>query len=355
MIRRVKEGVEGEEEARMTEKLSDSKIKNIAVIGSGSWGTALVKILSSQSNTKIRWWFRDAEAVKQLKALKFNPKHLRDVKFSLSRIRPTSNLEKAIKDADLIVVAVPSAFVVEVFDSLPSEMLQGKYIASAVKGMIPENDLTVTEYFKQKHGIAFKYQAVIAGPCHAEEVALEKQSYLTTASPNEELAGEVAKHLNGFFISCKTTTDLLGVEYSAVMKNIIAIASGIVHAQNFGDNFQAVLVSNAVDEIQYFLNTVQPKERNLLDSAYLGDILVTAYSQFSRNRTLGAMVGRGYTVRSAMMEMNQIAEGYYGVKSIYEIGMDKGMELPIVNFVYHVLYEKISPAIEIQILKELLS
>ena len=335
--------------------MSKPEIKNVSVIGSGSWGTALVKILSSQSNAKIRWWFRDKEAVRQLKALKFNPKHLRDVKFPLSKIKPTSNLSKAIGGAELIIVAVPSAFVHEVFQSIPKEEFKGKYFASAVKGMIPEMDLTVSEYLNKEIGIPFRDQAVIAGPCHAEEVALEKQSYLTAASPNKELGEALSNLLSGYFIACKTNSDLLGVEYSAVMKNIVAIASGIIHAQNFGDNFQAVLVSNAVDEISYFLSKVQPKERNLIDSAYLGDILVTAYSQFSRNRTLGTMVGRGYSVRSAMMEMNQIAEGYYGVKSIYKMGSELGLELPIVNFTYHVLYEKISPAIEVQILKELLS
>ncbi len=335
--------------------MAKPEIKNVSVIGSGSWGTALVKILSSQSNAKIKWWFRDPEAVKQLKALKFNPKHLRDVKFPLSKIKPTSNISKALKGAELVIIAVPSAFVHEVFESIPKQELQGKYHASAVKGMIPEMDLTVSEYLNRVFEIPYRDQAVIAGPCHAEEVALEKQSYLTAAGPNKELTESIADLLSGFFIACKTNPDLLGVEYAAVMKNIVAIASGIVHAQNFGDNFQAVLVSNAVDEITYFLSKVQPKERNLVDSAYLGDILVTAYSQFSRNRTLGTMVGRGYSVRSAMMEMNQIAEGYYGVKSIHKMGEELGLDLPVVNFVYHVLYEKISPAIEVQILKERLS
>ncbi len=328
------------------------EIKRITVIGSGSWGTALVKILTTQSQTKVRWWFRDPEAVKQFKTLKYNPRHLRDVRFPLSRVKPTSKINKAIADADLIIIAVPSAFVHEAFQKIDPELLQGKWFASAIKGMMPEYNLTVSEYLKKEYGIPFKQQAIIAGPCHAEEVALEKQSYLTTASPNLKLADELAKHLSCHFISCKSSDDLLGVEYCAVMKNIVAMASGIVHAQNFGDNFQAVLVSNAVEEIQFFLNTVQPRERNLIDSAYLGDILVTAYSQFSRNRTLGTMVGRGYTVRSAMMEMNQIAEGYYGVSSIYKMGLERGMNLPIVNFVYHVLYEKISPMIEVQILKE---
>jgi glycerol-3-phosphate dehydrogenase (NAD(P)+) len=335
--------------------LEISNIKNIAIIGSGSWGTALVKILSTQSNHKIRWWFRDPEAVKQLKALKFNPKHLRDVRIPLSKVKPTSNIKKAIREADLIILAIPSAFVNEALENIDPSEFENKWFASAIKGMMPEFNLTVTEYLKKEFNISFNRQAIIAGPCHAEEVALEKQSYLTTASPNHELAEKIAELLSCHFISCKTNSDLLGVEYCSVMKNIVAMASGIVHAQNFGDNFQAVLVSNAVDEIHSFLDKVQPKERNLIDSAYLGDILVTAYSQFSRNRTLGTMVGRGYSVRSAMMEMNQIAEGYYGVNSIYKMGIELDINLPIVNFVYHVLYDKISPMIEVQILKELLS
>lgn len=327
---------------------------NIAVIGAGSWATAIVKILSENSNIKIRWWFRNKESVKKVKKLKINPNHLSDVRISRTKVKPSANIKKVVSDAEFVVLAIPSAFVQEALEHLDLEDLQNKVVISAIKGMIPEKNILVSEFLEQQFKVPLDNQLVIAGPCHAEEVALEKQSYLSIAGSNKELSERFAELMTCRFVATQTIDDIIGVEYSAVLKNVIALACGLANGQNYGDNFQAVLVSNAVQEIKHFLNAVDPRERNLDSSAYLGDILVTSYSQFSRNRTLGNMVGRGYSVRSAMLEMNMIAEGYYAVKSVYEVNKEYNVNLPIIHGVYHILYDRVSPMIEFEIIKNLL-
>ncbi len=234
------------------------------------------------------------------------------------------------------------------------EQLAGKSIISAIKGMIPEKNQLITDWAEQEFGVPSGRIAVIAGPCHAEEVALEKQSYLTIASQNLDFASEVAQFMNGRFVQTSALDDIYGVEYCAVMKNIIALACGITHGLGYGDNFQAVLVSNAMQEIRRFVDRVYPMQRDLSASAYLGDLLVTAYSPFSRNRTFGHLIGRGYSVQSAQMEMNMIAEGYYAVKSIHEINQQYNVLMPIMEMVYTVLYEKTSPVLATNALKTVL-
>ncbi len=323
----------------------------VAVIGSGSWATAIVKILSENKSIQIRWWFRSKDTVKIVKKLRINPNHLSDVKINNRKVKASSKILKVVNGAKYVVLAVPSAFIKDALNQLPPDAFKDKIVISAIKGMIPEENLLVSEYLEKEFSVPSKNQLVIAGPCHAEEVALEKQSYLTIAGPDEENANSFAELMNCRYVSTHILGDIIGVEYSAVMKNIIALACGIANGQNFGDNFQAVLVSNAVQEIHRFLHAIDPRDRFLDSSAYLGDILVTAYSQFSRNRMLGNMVGRGYSVRSAMVEMNMIAEGYYAVKSIHEVNKKYNVDLPIINGVYHILYDRVSPTIEFEILK----
>ena len=330
---------------------SEDKTINVAVIGGGSWATAIVKILSENRDIKIRWWFRSKETVTKVKKLRINPNHLSDVRINNRKVKAGSKIHKIVADAEYVILAVPSAFLKDAISELSAEDLKDKILISAVKGMIPDENILVSEFLEKKYNVPLDKQLIIAGPCHAEEVALEKQSYLTIAGQNEKHASSFAELMKCRYVSTHILGDIIGVEYSAVMKNIIALACGIANGQNFGDNFQAVLVSNAVQEIHRFLEAVDPRERKLDSSAYLGDILVTAYSQFSRNRTLGNMVGRGYSVRSAMVEMNMIAEGYYAVKSIHEVNKKYNVNLPIVNGVYHILYDRVSPMIEFEILK----
>ena len=321
------------------------------MLGGGSWATALTKILS-ENGARVDWWLRSKEDVQHLLRTRHNPRYLSAVQFDLNRVYPTTDLEEAIEEADWLVLAVPAAFVQPVLDKLDRDALKHKKIISAIKGMIPGKNQLVTDYVAERFRLPRTQLGVIAGPCHAEEVALEKQSYLTIGSPDAGLALEFCELLRNRYVKAYPALDLDGIEYCAVMKNIIALTGGIAHGVGYGDNFLAVLVSNAVQEIRRFLQAIDPQARDLSASAYLGDLLVTAYSQFSRNRTFGGMVGRGYSVKSAQLEMNMVAEGYYAVKSIFELNKKLKVHMPITTAAYRVLYEKVAPQIEMELLKE---
>lgn len=325
----------------------------ITVVGGGSWATAIIKILS-EGNNHIRWWLRSQRDAGHIKKFHHNPSYLSDVQISPRKVRVCTKIKDALSDSQYVILAVPAAFIGDALQGVKPEQLAGKSIVSAIKGMIPEKNQLITDWAEQTFAIPADRIGVIAGPCHAEEVALEKQSYLTIASQNLAFASEVAQFINGRFVHTSALDDIYGVEYCAVMKNIIALACGITHGLGYGDNFQAVLVSNAMQEIRRFVDTVYPMHRDLSASAYLGDLLVTAYSPFSRNRTFGHLIGRGYSVQSAQMEMNMIAEGYYAVKSIHEINRQHGVLMPIMEMVYTVLYEKTSPVLATNALKTVL-
>jgi glycerol-3-phosphate dehydrogenase (NAD(P)+) len=325
----------------------------VAIIGGGSWATAIVKILS-EKDIKIRWWLRNEADVHYIGQYGHNPHYLSDVQINLRKVKVYTDIRKTVEKARYVILAVPAAFVQQAMQGLSPEYLQEKIIVSAIKGMIPGENLLVTDWVEREFHTPAEHLCVIAGPCHAEEVALEKQSYLTIASQSIAEAGTFASLLNCRFVQASPTDDVYGIEYCAVMKNIIALACGITHGLNYGDNFQAVLVSNAMQEIKRFVDHIYPKHRDLSGSAYLGDLLVTAYSQFSRNRTFGNMIGRGYSVKSAQVEMNMIAEGYYAVKSIHEINKEHQVPMPITETVYNILYNKTPPHTAVQALKEVL-
>ena len=326
-------------------------MENITVIGGGSWATALVKILSENKN-KVTWWLRNAGDVQHITEYRHNPRYISGITFDLDYVFPTANLLASLEGAKVVVLAIPAAFVQTTLNILPADIFNGKLVVSAIKGMVPQQNVLITDYLEEAFGVLPQQQCVIAGPCHAEEVALEKQSYLTIGSHDLERAEKFCQLLRNRYVKATPVDDIDGIEYCAVMKNIIALACGITHGLGYGDNFQAVLVSNALQEINRFLHAVMPVTRDLSGSAYLGDLLVTAYSQFSRNRTFGNMIGRGYTVKSAQFEMNMVAEGYYAVQSIFAMNKILKVDMPITSAVYRILYELISPAVEIEILKE---
>lgn len=326
----------------------------IGVIGSGSWATALVKILCNNVE-KLNWFVRSEESAKYIKKYKSNPKYLQGVELKLEKIDVTSDLEYTLQNSDIIIIATPSAFLVSLFENVDKILFKDKLVFSAVKGIVPEFLSIPARYFHKSFDVPYNNIGIICGPCHAEEVALERLSYLTIACQDEELADELAELLTCRYIKTTVSDDLFGTEFSAVLKNVYAIAAGICSGLGYGDNFQAVLISNAIQEIEDFIDELSPIHRDVKSSAYLGDLLVTAYSQFSRNRTFGYMIGKGYSVKTAQMEMDMIAEGYYAVKSIVEINKKFGVEMPIVEAVYNILYEKISPLIEIRILTDRLS
>lgn len=329
-------------------------MKQIAVIGGGSWATAIVKMLCNNSD-RVHWWLRSEPVVEHIKKYRHNPNYLASVEFDTNKLALSTDLKKTVAVADILIMAVPSAFLKQALSDLTADDFKGKQIFSAIKGIVPEHNLIVGEFFNREYLLPIGSIGVITGPCHAEEVAMEKLSYLTIASQNLDNAAYVASQLSCRYIKTTVSDDIFGTEYSAVLKNVFAIASGICHGLGYGDNFQAVLISNAIQEIKAFVDVVHPIDRDIKSSAYLGDLLVTAYSQFSRNRMFGNMVGKGYSVKFAQMEMDMIAEGYYGVKCIHEINKKYKVEMPITDAVYNIVYEKISPAIEMKLLTDKLS
>ncbi|MTG96586.1 MULTISPECIES: NAD(P)H-dependent glycerol-3-phosphate dehydrogenase [Myroides] len=318
-----------------------SDYPKFAVIGGGSWATAIVKMLS-ENLPKIAWYMRNDTALEEIKVNFHNPNYLSSVEFDVDQLYLTNDINKAISYADYVIFAIPSAFLSKEMEKLYVS-LEGKVIISAIKGIIPETSLIVGEHFHTVYGIPYDNIAVITGPCHAEEVALERLSYLTLACRNEEHAKTVADCLSSHYIKVKETDDIVGTEYAAVLKNIYAIACGMAHGLGYGDNFQALLMSNAIREMKKFIKKVHRMKRNINNSAYLGDLLVTGYSLFSRNRMFGNMIGKGYTVKSAQMEMSMIAEGYYAAKSAYELNQKYGAKTPIINAVYDILYNGKDP------------
>lgn len=322
----------------------------IAVIGGGSWATAIVKMLSNNVG-ELLWWMRNEEAVQHIKDTQHNPRYLSDARINTEVVNVSSDLEAVCKKAELIVLAVPSAFLHTTLSALSLD-LSKKIFFSAVKGIIPEHNQIVGEYIQNEYGVPLSQIGVITGPCHAEEVALERLSYLTVACEDASIAEFMAEKLRCRYIKATTSDDIYGTEYSAVLKNVVAVAAGIAHGLGYGDNYLSVLISNAIREIKRFVDTVHPITRDIKDSAYLGDLLVTAYSKFSRNRTFGTYIGKGYSVKAAQMDMNMVAEGYYAVKCIKEINKEFGVEMPITDSVYRIVYEKMSPRLEFKLLSE---
>ena len=327
--------------------------KNIGVIGGGSWATAIVKMLCENVNS-INWWMRNEDSISHIETYGHNPNYISDAELKKEKLNISSDINSVIENSDLIVLAVPSAFLKSTLNNL-NVSLKEKIIVSAIKGIVPENNTIVGEFIHNQYDVPYKNIGVLTGPCHAEEVALERLSYLTVACSDVEKAEFFANSISGRYIKTTVSDDIYGTEYSSVLKNVVALASGICHGLGYGDNFQAVLISNAIREIKRFVDKVHPINRDIKESAYLGDLLVTAYSQFSRNRTFGEMIGRGYSVNSAQLQLKMIAEGYYAVKCISEINEKLNVEMPITQAVYNILYNRKSVRKEIVDLTEKLN
>ncbi len=310
----------------------------VAVIGGGSFGTALAKIFSENLG-HCSWWMHNSDSALHVMRYHHNPRYLSSVGFQPDTISVYTDVSDCAKEADIIVLAVPSAFIKEVLADLSPELLKNKIIATTIKGIIPDENMIVGRYLNEVLGVPEEQIVVITGPCHAEEIALERLSFLTVAARDKKVAKMMVNCLECHYVRCTWSADLYGTEYAAVMKNIYAIAAGIYHGLGYGDNFQAVLMSNSVREMKRFMNAVSDTKVNIYKSAYLGDLLVTGYSQFSRNRMLGNMLGKGYTVRSARAEMTMVAEGYYAVPLVYKLRKKREVKMPIVKAVHSVLYE----------------
>ena len=330
----------------------------IGVIGNGSWATALVKIITD-GGLSVNWWIRKESSIEYIQRRKHNPHYLHSASFNVSMLNMSSDVQAIVDASDLLVIAVPSAYIESVLENISKESLKNKKILSAIKGLIPGQDVLLNDYLQKHFDIPLKNYFAVLGPCHAEEVASEKLSYLTFSGVDEDTAEEIAQCFKAPYINTVVNPDILGVQYAAVMKNIYALGAGIAHGLDYGDNFLSVYIANTADEMAGFLRKVgvkhivvgehekgisRKKDMNYAASVYLGDLLVTCYSLHSRNRTFGNMIGKGYTVRSAQLEMNMVAEGYYASRCIYNFNKNIGADIPIAETIYKILWERELPA-----------
>lgn len=322
----------------------------IAIIGGGSWATAIAKIVVGKTH-HIGWYMRRDDRIADFRRLGHNPAYLMSVRFNVDEIFFSSDINKIVQNYDTLVFVTPSPYIKNHMKKLRTR-IKDKFVITAIKGIVPEENLVCSEYFHVAYDVPYENIACLGGPSHAEEVALERLSYLTVGCSDRDKAQAFADILTSDYIKTKTSGDVIGIEYASVLKNVYAIAAGICSGLKFGDNFQAVLMANAVQEMSRFLTVVHPIDRNVYDSVYLGDLLVTGYSNFSRNRTFGTMIGKGYSVKSAQIEMEMIAEGFFGTKCMKELNRHLHVNMPILDAVYNILYERISPQIEIKLLTD---
>ena len=319
--------------------MKETKLK-FGVIGSGSWATALIKILS-ENNNDINWYIRNTENIEFIKENSHNPNYLSSVELNLKKLKISAEINEVVEASNVIIIAVPSEYVNDEMKKIGVDISK-KIIICALKGLVPETNLLFGEHMQKHFDISPNKFLVIGGPCHAEEVALEKLSYLTIGSSNLELCKVISKKFSCKYIKVKASDDVIGIEYASMLKNIFALAVGISNGLGYGDNYQSVLMSNSIKEMKRFISKRHKIKRNINNSAYLGDLLVTGYSSFSRNRMFGNMIGKGYTVRAAQLEMKMVAEGYIATKKAYLLNLDskKKAKTPIIDAAYKILYEK---------------
>ncbi|MBR3477503.1 MAG: glycerol-3-phosphate dehydrogenase [Bacteroidaceae bacterium] len=323
----------------------------VAIIGGGSWATAMAKIVLKHEE-RINWYMRRDDRIEEFKRLGHNPAYLTGLHFDTDRIDFSSDLNKIVKESDTLVFVTPSPYLKGHLKKLKTSIRE-KLIAIAIKGLVPDDNITISQYFQQAFNVPEDNITTIGGPSHAEEVAMDRLCYLTVGCHSIDNARTVAELLTNRCVKTSVSTDIEGIEYSSVLKNVYAIAAGICNGLKYGDNFHAVLVANAVQEMDRFLQSVERRDdRKVINTAYLGDLLVTMYSNFSRNRTFGTMIGRGYSVKTAQLEMEMIAEGYYGTYCMKQINKKYHVNMPILDAMYNILYERISPTVEIKILSD---
>lgn len=336
--------------------MNDSNL-TFGILGSGSWGTALAKILTDNGHL-LHWWNRSADAIRQFEERRHNPQYLSSARFEMSRLRLTTQVEEVIRESDVVIIAIPSAYTIEVLETLPIDVFAGKKVLSAIKGILPQQNLLLNDYLLQRFQLDLADYFAVLGPCHAEEVAAEKLSYLTFSGKDERMASRIATHFRTRYMHTVCNKDIFGVQYAAVLKNIYAVGAGMAHGLDYGDNFLSVLIANSADEMAGFLRKAgiinaevgyleQEKEpdesaqhHNYAASVYLGDLLVTCYSLYSRNRTFGNMIGKGYSVQTAQLEMSMVAEGYHASRCMHRINEQIGARMPIAEHIYRVLWEQ---------------
>lgn len=329
------------------------------IIGSGSWATALTKILTDNHHP-VNWLVRSDTVAEHIRKRHHNPHYLSSVYFDVALLSLHTDIKKVVADADEIIIAVPSAYIADTLQPLAKNAFENKLVISAVKGIMPQKNILLNEFLKNEYDVPLRHYFTIMGPCHAEEVAAEKLSYLTFSGADETKAVEIASHFKTDYLNTVVNDDVYGVQYAAILKNIYALGAGIAHGLEYGDNFLSVLIANSADEMAGFLHRVgihniqvgvhegedpvtHKRRSNYAASVYLGDLLVTCYSPYSRNRSFGNMIGKGYSVRTAQLEMNMVAEGYNASKCMYNINRNVKAEMPIAETVFKILWEQLSP------------
>lgn len=326
----------------------------VAIIGGGSWATAIAKIVMQNAGT-FNWYMRRQDRIDEFKAMGHNPAYLSSVRFDVDNIFFSDDINEIVRESDTLVFGTPSPYLKFHTDKI-TESLENKMVISVIKGIVAEDNITISEYMQKRFNLRDDQIATLSGPSHAEEVAYERLTYLTVGCKDLEVAQVYSDFFQNHYVHTTISTDIIGIQLAGVLKNIYAIASGICSGLKYGDNFQAVIVANAIRETKRFINRIAPMEdRHVSESVYTGDLLVTAYSKFSRNHLFGTMIGRGYSVKTAQLEMEMIAEGYYGTKCIKEINQQYNIDIPIVDAVYNILYKRMSPYVEIKLLSDLLS
>lgn len=331
--------------------MPDLKAADVTLVGSGSWATAMAMVLTSNGR-RVAWYIDRPEIYRHVRRYHQNPHYITSVTFDPELIIPLDNITEAVAASEIVILVTPAAFLKNELEGLKDNAFSGRIVCSGIKGIVPGNNTVVGEYIHTRYGVPYEDIVIITGPSHAEEVSVEKLTYLTFASPDTSHAGKVATLFSNRWIMTVISSDIFGTEYAAVMKNIYAIAAGIAHGLGYGDNFLAVLLANAAGEMRRFVEALSPENRDITDSPYLGDLLVTGYSQFSRNRNLGHMIGKGYSVSNALLEMTQVAEGYYASGCINEVKTKTGADIPIADAVYRILYMNAAPAREMKILSK---
>jgi glycerol-3-phosphate dehydrogenase (NAD(P)+) len=327
--------------------MPENKNTDVTIVGSGSWATAIIMVLTANGRS-VTWYIDRPEIYRHVRRYFRNPLYLPDIQFDPALITPSDDITAAVSASSTVILVTPAAFLKSELDSLRKDAFKGHTVCSGIKGIVPGDNTVVGEYLHKVYDLPYENIVIITGPSHAEEVSAEKLTWLTFASPDTSRAAAVAEFFSNRWMISIISSDIIGIEYAAVMKNIYAIVAGIAHGLGYGDNFLAVLLANAAGEMRRFVEALSPEPRDITDSPYLGDLLVTGYSQFSRNRTLGHMIGKGYTVQNALLEMTQVAEGYYAADCINEIKKKHGFEIPIASAVYRILYQNSPPAREIR-------
>lgn len=321
----------------------------IGIIGSGSWATAIAKIATDNGNS-ISWWVRQSSNIDYFIKRHHNPHYLRNAYFDVSKITFSDDITKVIAVSDVLIMAVPSIHIESSLATVKKEQLKDKKIVSAIKGVLPNRNILLHEYLAKEFEFPLNQYFTLLGPSHAEEVAAEQLSYLTFSGLDQEMTAAIAHCFKSDYINTIVNTDVLGVQYAGVVKNIYALGAGIAHGLEYGDNFLSVYIANCAKEMTHLLQAIMVNEGrdcgsvDYNSSVYLGDLLVTCYSLHSRNRTFGNMIGKGYSVRAAELELNMVAEGYNASKCITAINEKLKVDLPIIKAIYEILWHGASPA-----------